>query len=631
MSMTEAEELELLELEAEEAAASQTVAAPIRQSQPQQPQGRGFLATAARQLERVPAAIRGSIEGLQDFQSPLGPAKKAIQGFRDPDSVQSFSTALQRAGVDNKPQPPPMRYPGEVFPGGEAPMMGLADQGGLIADLAVPTGLELIPAAKIGHAAAKFGAGKLAPKAEAAANRIQQTVLRPRAGDWNSGAKIENIPKYGIQGGVDDVIKGADEKIKAASASLREAIQTGADEGASVNLYDVIDKAKAKLAKEGRADLVAEMAPAFSKFRRWAAVESQRGKRAIGEADLMASQEFKQMMGSHGAWEKTAAAKNLGISQAEKYQSQAAQAVYLELKEAIEAGAPDGVRELNKTLSDLIPIRNAAVYRKIVADRNNPIQLSDMMSAMTAVGNGPAGAAMLAATRFTKSGLGAKTMYSVASSLRKLSGAKNASEAKFYVDKLKAAKMSEEEIADALQEIRRPLNLNSPGAPDGRKVIPQPNVRRSLAPPQPAPRQGLPPRESILKRERRPLDPYQPDQIEVGALGDVRAAEAERAAAPLAPRRPVGDIPSNFPASIPEDPRVAKVLDGTGRRPLSSASDESFLKILDDATGWPPGLNEQKIEHLVATYHKTKPSREKEKILSWIRAEFSKAEKAKGR
>lgn len=181
------------------------------------------------------------------------------------------------------------------------------------------------------------------------------------------------------------------------------------------------------------------------------------------------------MMGSHGAWEKTAAAKNMGITEGERYQSRAAQAVYLELKNAIESAAPDGVKDLNKTLSDLIPIRNAAVYRKIVSDRNNPIGLSDMMSAMTAVGNGPAGAAMLAATKFTKSGMGARSLYSVANNLKRLSGAIDEREAVFYINKLKKEKMNEQEIADALQEIRKPkedLNTNSKRKTPGRRPLP---------------------------------------------------------------------------------------------------------------------------------------------------------------
>jgi hypothetical protein len=52
--------------------------------------------------------------------------------------IQSTATSLERAGVPNAPQPPPMRYPGEVFPGGDAPIPGLAEQAGTTADMFTP-------------------------------------------------------------------------------------------------------------------------------------------------------------------------------------------------------------------------------------------------------------------------------------------------------------------------------------------------------------------------------------------------------------------------------------------------------------------------------------------------------------
>lgn len=277
-------------------------------------------------------------------------------------------------------------------------------------------------------------AADLAPKVRGRAERIQQTVLRPRQGDWNAGFELADVEKHGVQGTVDEVIAKSQAKIDAAAKELKQKIQTGADGGARVDLYGALDAAKAKLKQEGSADLVSKLDPIFKEFKSWA-------KAAGGNVDLLKAQEFKQTMGAHGAWEKRA------MNLPEKYQSKAAQAVYMGLKEQIEKAAPEGVKELNKTLSDLIPIRNAAAYRKIVADRNNPIGLSDMLSAMTAVGNGPAGLAMLGATRFTKSGFGAKTLYSLAQSLDR---AKTPAEAAFYANKLKALGIGAAEL-DALR------------------------------------------------------------------------------------------------------------------------------------------------------------------------------------
>lgn len=308
-------------------------------------------------------------------------------------------------------------------------------------------------------------AADLAPKVRGAADRVQQTVLRPRQGDWNAGFELADVAKHGVQGSVDEVIAKSQAKITQAADQLRALIKEGKDGGARVNLYAALDAAKAKLAKEGSADLVSKADPIFNEFRTWAKVEANReGKNRIGSVDLLKAQEFKQMMGAHGAWEKTAASRNMGIPMAEKYQSRAAQAVYMALKDEIEKAAPEGIKEINKTLSDLIPIRNAAAYRKIVQDRNNPISLTDVLSGMTAVGNGPAGMAMLGATRFFKSGTGAKSLYALAS---KLEAAKNPSEAAFYANKLKALGLTAAEV-DALSAA--PEVMQAPNVIPFRKV-----------------------------------------------------------------------------------------------------------------------------------------------------------------
>jgi hypothetical protein len=308
-------------------------------------------------------------------------------------------------------------------------------------------------------------AEQAAPVVRGAAERIQQTVLRPRAGDWDAGVDMTAVAKHGVQGTVDEVVQKSQAKIDQAAAQLRQLIQEGKDGGARVNLFQALDNAKARLQKEALADLLARMDPIFNEFRTWAKLEANReGKNRIGSVDLLKAQEFKQMMGTHGAWEKTAAKTRQNITEPERYRSRAAQAVYMTLKDEIEKAAPEGLKELNGTLSELIPIRNAATYRKIVADRNNPIGLSDMLSVMAAVGNGPVGASMLAATRFTKSGFGAKSLYSIAERLEK---ARTPAEAAFYANKLKAAGLtaSEIEALSAGSEI-----LQTPNAIPFRKV-----------------------------------------------------------------------------------------------------------------------------------------------------------------
>lgn len=149
--------------------------------------------------------------------------------------------------------------------------------------------------------------------------------------------------------------------------------------------------------------------------------------------------------------------------------------------------------------------------------------------------------------------------------------------------------ISPETLAE-LAALREPLNLNVNQSVGGRKVFPQPNVRRPLGEPplpalrRPLPTEGLPPRQSSLSYPRRPLGAYNPE-MDVGALGDVRAAEADRALAPLPPRRPVGNIPSNFPPPNQESDAVRYILDNSGRRELPNQALARIEEALKTAKG----------------------------------------------
>lgn len=303
-----------------------------------------------------------------------------------------------------------------------------------------------------------------APLIERGAERIQQTVLRPRVGDWRSGFDIKNIEKYGVQGSVDEVLAKSQSQIDEAANQLRTLIEQGKDKGTRLNLYNVIDKAEAEIKKTGSPDLVSKIKPIMKEFRQWAKVESSReGVNRIGGVDLLQAQKFKQMMGGYGDWESAADASKALISKDERFQSRAAKAVYDVLRKEIENAGPDGIKELNRKLSDLIPIRASAANRKIVSDRNDPISLKDMISSAAAIGSGPTGAGMLAATKFTTTGAGAKSLYWLSERLKK---AKTPIEASFYEQKLQDIGVT----AAALNVLRSGEVMNEQDYPRSSKI-----------------------------------------------------------------------------------------------------------------------------------------------------------------
>jgi hypothetical protein len=115
------------------------------------------LSWVGRQLSRVPAAIRGTAQAYQNNDA-YNAANLAWQGFKDPESVQSFETTYERAGVPNTPTPRQRLNPTtmqwesgipktEQTPGGPDQGMspGLASGLGYTTDALAPTGLEGLP------------------------------------------------------------------------------------------------------------------------------------------------------------------------------------------------------------------------------------------------------------------------------------------------------------------------------------------------------------------------------------------------------------------------------------------------------------------------------------------------------
>lgn len=85
---------------------------------------------------------------------------------------------------------------------------------------------------------------------------------------------------------------------------------------------------------------------------------------------------------------------------------------------AIEKNAPEGVKELNKQMSDLIPISNAALRRLPVEQRNNMISLTDSIGLFSAIFD-PRSLALLGANRLAKSGKFGNFLMNVAESVKK--------------------------------------------------------------------------------------------------------------------------------------------------------------------------------------------------------------------
>ncbi len=392
----------------------------------------------------------GATGGKKPFKDALAdpetglmrPARKALEGV--------ISNRIA-GGADGK------RGAGDILTAGVAGV-GLLASGVLEDPFAIMGGIaKAAPKAvgklsqkifsPIGSAASTSKAG-LSSAAKAGANKIQNTIIRPRQTDEAAGFNIENISKYGVDGSLEEVIGKSQSQIEAAANSLKALIKEGKDGGARIDLNKAVAEVEQEIFK-GRAKEFAnlkESPGALKDLRERIAILADESG---GKVDLVDGQYVKQALGDMGAFEHIAGKQGVTISKEDRSLSQIASRVYLKLKDQIESAAPAGVKEQNRIMSDLIPVNRAALYRKLVSDRNNVVSMSDMLGAIATIGGGPKGLALWAASKATKSGGTAKSLYAAAKALK---SAKSPAEAQFYSNALQKLGSTAAEI-EAIQGV----------------------------------------------------------------------------------------------------------------------------------------------------------------------------------
>lgn len=357
---------------------------------------------------------RGMAEGLADPETGLmRPARERLGGALAEDIANPYKT--------------PWTY-------GKMGLEGLGLFGaGMVEDPAVIASMgETAPKAfaKITPKPAKWAA---AAKADKLGERIQKNAIRPVGmGLEKSDELIASAKRYGVTGDADQVLSGSEAKIREASDKLQAAIQKGADRGAAINLRWAIGEVKNEL-KADPESFKGGLHEAYQALKYWDR-DAQLAEPS-GKLNLLRAQKYKQKMGIAGSWNDYAKSKGSPINPEDDAKSQIASMIYLKLRDKINAAAksPD-VRDANKVLSDLIPVRDAAAHRKLVSDRNNVIPLSDYLGAISSIGTGGAALPAWALMRAAKSGKSATALFEIA---KKLRGSPTMAEQSFYGNQLR--------------------------------------------------------------------------------------------------------------------------------------------------------------------------------------------------
>lgn len=256
-----------------------------------------------------------------------------------------------------------------------------------------PAGEGIGTAAAIGAAIPIAGGilkgikGMIKPAGEEMLNRI----IKPLKIDVNDGFNIKNVTKHGLGGSLQTMAKKTDDKLIQLTEELNTKLKAV---DSVVDLNGVAERTANKLTAEkmkafGERGAVKRILENLANE-----IEEQS---ANGLVSIPEAQVIKQAAGRKGAW--VFGFRDPDSNAIEKVYN----SFYHELKEEIEKRAPAGVKEINKQISELIPISNALTRRIPVAERQNVISLTDLIATGISFWN-PYALSILGLNRLTKSG-----------------------------------------------------------------------------------------------------------------------------------------------------------------------------------------------------------------------------------
>jgi hypothetical protein len=237
---------------------------------------------------------------------------------------------------------------------------------------------------------AKGGLGIVGQGVEKTGQKIQQSVIRPSVKDIADGFKVENVSKYDVGGSLPETIAKTHAKMNELGQQLAEKLK-GSD--VKINLEDTLHRTAERLGADKHATFGDNAA--LDRVLEHIAEEVKRvGGRGV---DLVQATNIKRGAGNKGAW-----AYNRPEADASAIE-RAYTEFYSVLKDEIEKAAPPGVQHINKQLSELIPIQNAALRRLPVEQRNNVFSLTDSIGFMSALFN-PKALLLVGASKAARSG-----------------------------------------------------------------------------------------------------------------------------------------------------------------------------------------------------------------------------------
>jgi hypothetical protein len=229
-------------------------------------------------------------------------------------------------------------------------------------------------------------------------NATEGWVLNASKKNYNDGFRTPNVFRYGLGGSPEETFSKGNAKLADLGTQLKDLLKA---HPATVDFAKVLQDAQAELTTPSAlAKNVLKNNHIEAAFKELAD-DPAIAKALMQAPDLVSAQELKQGFGASGVWlrglvDKDAEAKALVASTIYKHLNQS-------ITDAAGAAGPE-VRALNRQMSDIIPVVNAAIDRVPVDARRSVVTLSDLL-ALTSGNVAPA-----LAGRFARSGTAANLM-----------------------------------------------------------------------------------------------------------------------------------------------------------------------------------------------------------------------------
>lgn len=256
------------------------------------------------------------------------------------------------------------------------------------------------------------------------ATRNQNRQVKINSPEWNMGARPELNAKYGVIGKKAEDAAAHWESIKQPIfEALDKKIAGQLDNPDNITSLEEIRNNAKSVIQKSNADKDWKRIQIEAIDKRIGSPEDMSGLYATynnGNIDILEAQKLKIRTGRDGAWYSTG--KGAMNDADAPLKAQVSNALYDALKRNVEDKGSAGIKELNKALSEIIPMQLAAEKRMMVDKRNNFTSLDDVIGAvgsLAAAGHGNFAPMLFAGGNIAaKSPLAGRAAYGLANAIR---------------------------------------------------------------------------------------------------------------------------------------------------------------------------------------------------------------------